>query len=218
LEELTGVGVFYGSSPSEAQMLTGEQVYVVGGGNSAGQAAMHLSKYASRVSILVRGAALGDTMSSYLINEIAAASNIEVRLDTEIADGGGEKRLQWLTLRNRTTGTTEKVPAAAVFVLIGAHPHTDWLPNSVARDKLGFAQTDAGIPRERLISGRAPFMFETSLPGVFAVGDARHGSVKRVASGVGEGSVVISQVHAYLEATAPKLANVSDGRALPAIS
>lgn len=209
LEEFAGAGVFYGSSPAEAQMLTGEDVFVVGGGNSAGQAAMHLSKYAAHVTILVRGPGLAETMSSYLINEIAAAPNIVVRTNTEIVDGGGEQRLQWLRLRDRQTGATEEVSAAAVFVLIGARPHTDWLPESIARDKLGLVLTDADIPRERLSSGRSPAMFETSLPGVFAVGDVRHGSVKRVASSVGEGSVVVSQIHAYLNIAAQKLAEAA---------
>jgi thioredoxin reductase (NADPH) len=175
-------------------------VYVVGGGNSAGQAAVHLARFASSVTILVRSGSLAQSMSEYLINEIDAASMVDVRYHSEVVDGGGGNRLEWLDLRDRRTGEVERVSAAAIFVLIGAQPFTDWLPGSVARDPWGYVLTgdalstgDVAWPR-----ARPPLPFESSLPGVFAIGDVRHGSVKRVASAVGEGSVAITSVHEYL--------------------
>jgi thioredoxin reductase (NADPH) len=187
LEELIGTGVFYGASPSDAQLFTGGSVFVVGGGNSAGQAAVHLSRYASDVTLLVRGTTLATTMSQYLLDEIELRANIDVRLSTQVVDGGGDGRLERLVLRDET-GENE-VAADGLFVLIGAQPNTDWLPPGIARDEYGFVVTGAG-----------EHMFESSLPGVFAIGDVRSGSVKRVASAVGEGSVVIQQVHRYLQA------------------
>jgi thioredoxin reductase (NADPH) len=199
LERLNGVGVFYGSSPSEAPRYTGGDVYVVGGGNSAGQAAVHLARYAARVTIVVRSDTLALSMSQYLRDEIHASAKIDVRLSTEIVDGEGESRLQRLTLGSTDTSTT--VRADALFVLIGAEPHTDWLPGEVLRDDLGYLLTGVDVPGGG--GDRRPerprLMFETSVPGIFAVGDARARSVKRVASAVGEGSVVIQQVHQYLE-------------------
>lgn len=198
LEELAGAGVFYGAAGSEAPGLTGEDVYVVGGGNSAGQAAVHLARYAGRVTLLVRGDSLAGSMSRYLVDELAAAANVEVRTRVEVTDGGGEERLAWLALRDARSGRTETVPAAAVFLMIGARPRTDWLPGEIRRDEWGYVLTGDDLddlPRE---AGRRPFPFETSVPGVFAVGDVRHRSVKRVASAVGEGSVAISRVHRHL--------------------
>ncbi|MEX2210541.1 MAG: FAD-dependent oxidoreductase [Gaiellaceae bacterium] len=188
LERLMGSGVFYGSSPSEAPQFTGGHVYVVGGGNSAGQAAAHLSRHAARVTIVVRGTSLASTMSDYLRRELEAVRNIDVKVSTEVVDGAGDGRLEQLTLRD-SRGTTA-VAADGLFVLIGAHPHTDWLPPEIARDEHGFVLTGAEL-------GAA--MFETSVPGVFAVGDVRSGSVKRIAAAAGEGSVVIQQLHRYLE-------------------
>ena len=185
LEALAGSGVFYGASPSDAQQFTGGDVFVVGGGNSAGQAAVHLSRYAANVTLLVRGSNLSSTMSQYLLDEIEAVRNVDVRLSTEVVDGSGEGRLEQLLLRGGD-GVTTTVRADALFVLIGARPHTEWLPPELERDARGFVITGAD--------------FETSLQGVFAIGDVRAGSVKRVASAVGEGSVVIQQVHRYLEA------------------
>jgi len=199
LDELTGVGVFYGASPSEAERFTGRAVFVVGGGNSAGQAAVHLARHAKHVTILVRRNTLAETMSRYLIDEIEGQPNISVRYLTQIVDGSGDGRLETLTLLDSASGQTETVPADAVFVLIGARPHTDWLPDQVARDRYGFVVTGAATPAWTL--ERPPFMFESSMPGVFAVGDVRSGSVKRVASAAGEGSVAIQQVHQYLETT-----------------
>jgi thioredoxin reductase (NADPH) len=211
LERLHGSGVFYGSSPSEAQRFTGGQVYVVGGGNSAGQAAVHLSRYAERVTLVVRAATLASSMSQYLRNEIEAIPCIDVRLSTEVVDGTGEGRLEALTLR--TAGTTRSVPADALFMLIGARPHTEWLPADVTRDGQGYVVTGTDVARDAAAAGwrleRPPLAFETSVPGVFAVGDVRAQSVKRVASAVGEGSVVMQQVHRYLEARTARLASGS---------
>ena len=192
LEELTGSGVYYGASRSDAQLYTGGDVYVVGGANSAGQAAVLLSRYASTVTLLVRGPALSATMSRYLIDEIDSIENIRVLCSTEVVGVEGESRLESLTLRNGD-GVESTVSADALFLLIGAAPDTGWLPEQI-RDERGFVLTGGG-----------EHLFETSLPGVFAVGDVRAGSVKRVASAVGEGSVVIQQVHAYLDdrVTAP---------------
>jgi thioredoxin reductase (NADPH) len=204
LEALVGTGVFYGASVSEARAHTGQEVYVVGGGNSAGQAAVHLARYAARVTILVRRASLVETMSSYLINEIEAAENVEVRPHTEVTGGAGEGALKSVELRDCRTGRLETVPAAALFLMIGAQPHTEWLPQSICRDERGYLLTGSDLPDGDWPLERPPLMLETSMPGVFAVGDARRGSTKRVASAVGEGSVVIEQVHQLLaQAAAP---------------
>jgi thioredoxin reductase (NADPH) len=197
LDELIGTGVFYGASASEAERFTGRSVFVVGGGNSAGQAAVHLAKHARQVTILVRRTTLAETMSSYLIDEIDGQLNIDVRYQTEIVDGTGDGSLATLTLAHAETGEREVVPADAVFILIGAQPHTEWLPEQILRDRYGFVVTGPG--NEAWSLERPPYMFESSLPGVFAVGDVRSGSVKRVASAAGEGSVAIQQVHQYLQ-------------------
>jgi thioredoxin reductase (NADPH) len=197
LDALTGAGVFYGAAAPEAQAMTGEEVYVVGGANSAGQAALHLARYARRVTLLVRGSSLAATMSDYLVREIDAAANIGVRFGAEAVGGGGDRRLARLVLRDRRTGGTETVPAAGLFVLIGAEPHTGWLPAELDRDPAGYVLTGPDRPRGTP-SGRPAELFETSLPGVFAVGDVRHGSVKRVASAVGEGAVAVRMVHEHL--------------------
>ena len=197
MEHLTGSGVYYGSSPSEGERFTGRNVFVVGGGNSAGQAAVHLAKHARHVTILVRRDSLAPTMSRYLIDEIEGQLNITVRYRTQIVDGSGDSALETLTLLDSATGENETVPADAVFVLIGARPHTDWLPDGIARDGYGFVVS--GLADEEWKLERPPFPFESSMPGVFAIGDVRSGSIKRVASAAGEGSVAISQVHQYLQ-------------------
>jgi thioredoxin reductase (NADPH) len=194
--------VFYGAA-SEAPAMKGQRVYVVGGANSAGQAAVNLARYASRVTMLVRGSSLAATMSDYLVREIEAAPNITVRLGAEVVDGHGEGRLGSLTLRDRRSGSTETVPATALFVLIGAEPHTGWLPEAIRRDQWGFILSGAdllqdGMPPPQWTLERPPMLFESSMPGVFAVGDVRHGSVKRVAAAVGEGAVTIRLIHEYL--------------------
>ncbi len=206
LEALNGAGVFYGASVSEAQALAGEHVYVVGGGNSAGQAAVHLCRFASQVTVLVRAPSLAESMSRYLCEQIADTENIVVRHECEVVDGGGEGRLEEITVRDTATGETSKEAGGALFVLIGAQPHTAWLPDEIQRDPWGYLPTGSDVAlKDRWPLERPPHMFETSLPGVFAAGDARQRSVKRVASAVGEGSVVIQQVHEYLERDAEAL-------------
>ena len=194
LTEREGAGVYYGASISEAQALAGESVYIVGGGNSAGQAALHLARYACRVQILVRGDGLASTMSQYLIEAIERDPNIQVRTRTEVAAGLGEGRLEALELRSPSG--TKTVPAAALIVLIGAHPHTEWLPEEIERDQWGYVPTGPDISAWPL--ERPPFALETSLPGVFAAGDVRARAVKRVASAAGSGALSVSDVHAYL--------------------
>jgi thioredoxin reductase (NADPH) len=197
LEPFQGVGFFYGAAMSEARNLTDEHVLVVGGGNSAGQAAVHLAQFARHVTILVRSETLAVSMSDYLVVTIERTPNIDVRFNTEIVGGGGAGHLEWAELHDHTTGAVEQVPAAGVFVLIGADPGTEWLPPTIARDAWGYVETGADCTGSRRV-GRAPLMFETTAPGVFAVGDVRHGSVKRVASAVGDGSVCVRLIHEYL--------------------
>ena len=197
LESLAGSGVFYGASTIEAQAVAGKPVFVVGGGNSAGQAALHLAKYAEQVTLLVRSQSLAASMSDYLTREVENTANVHVRYRSEVAGGGGDGRLEHLLIRDRNSGRTELVPTAGLFILIGAEPFTDWLPGAIARDQWGFILTGPDAAPHWPLA-RAPFPFETTTPGVFAVGDVRHGSVKRVASAVGEGSIAIRLVHDYL--------------------
>ena len=206
LEAMNGAGVFYGAATTEAQALEGQEVYVVGGANSAAQAAMHLSKYASRVTLVVRGSSLEAGMSDYLIREIEETGNVGVLLNTRVVGGGGKGRLERLVLEDAAARRTETVPAAALFVLIGAEPRTSWLPNEIACDERGFVLTGEDVPSggrqgHRRALRCPPMPLETSMPGVFATGDVRHGSVKRVASAVGEGSVAIRMVHEHLGET-----------------
>jgi thioredoxin reductase (NADPH) len=179
-------------------------VFVAGAANSAGQAALHLARYASEVTILVRGPSLAAKMSDYLVREIEHAPNIAVRTHTEVVGAAGSGRLEHLTLRSSEDSTQDVVDAAGLFVLIGAEPQTDWLPASVARDERGYVLTGPDLPGAdaarppSLTAPRRSLAHETSVPGVFAAGDVRHGSVKRVASAVGEGAVTVQQVHRYL--------------------
>ena len=203
LEDLQGRGVFYGAAASEAPAMRGRNVFVAGGGNSAGQAALHLAKWAKKVTILVRAPSLADSMSDYLIRQIGAAPNIEVCYHVQVADGTGTDggHLQSLVLEDTASGARRTVPADALFVLIGAQPRTRWLGGAVARDRRGFIPTGPDLPADTHIrwpTGRPPLPLETSLPGVFAAGDVRRGSVKRVASAVGEGAATIPLVHRYL--------------------
>jgi thioredoxin reductase (NADPH) len=203
LEALIGAGVFYGAAAAEARAMSDRDVFVVGAGNSAGQAAIHLAKYARCVTMVVRGADLSLSMSDYLVTEIRETPNIDVRLRTEIVDGGGRTHLETLTLRNRDSDAVEVTSAAALFLLMGAEPHTNWLGDRIDRDDQGFILTGRDLYRARSIPAgwpleRPPLLLETSLPGVFAAGDVRHGSTKRVASAVGEGAVAIQLVHEFL--------------------
>lgn len=201
LDDLIGAGVYYGAATTAAEAVAGHEVFVVGGGNSSGQAAVHLAKFAKRVTMLVREASLTENMSDYLIEKLHDGPNIEIRHRVEVVDGGGERRLARLTLEDMSTGERETVDAAALFVLIGGEPHTDWLPDEVKRDRSGYVLTglDLGEDQTRHFSAdRPPMDLETSMPGVFAVGDLRHGSMKRIASAVGEGSSAIRLVHTYL--------------------
>jgi thioredoxin reductase (NADPH) len=203
LEALIGAGVFYGAGGSEARAMQGQDVCVIGAGNSAGQAATHLAKYAASVTMLVRGDTLATSMSEYLITELGQLPNVNVRLGVEVVDGEGNGRLESLTIRDRVSGTSARLSTSGLFVLIGADPHTDWLDGCVERDQQGYVLTGTDLMRDgRLPSSwslsRPPFHLETSLPGVFAAGDVRCGSVKRVASAVGEGAVAVQLLHQYL--------------------
>ncbi|KKK00569.1 FAD-dependent oxidoreductase [Micromonospora sp. HK10] len=205
LAELTGRGCFYGSVASEAPSCSGEDVYIVGGANSAGQAAVHFSRYARRVHLLIRGDDLTRSMSSYLIEQLARIDTIEVHPYTEVVGGAGQEHLEQVTLRDTRTGQTRRVDTSWLFVFIGAEPHTDWLDGAVARDSRGFVLTGPDLTRGgRRPAGwalpRDPYHLESSMPGVFAAGDVRAESVKRVASAVGEGAMAVSLVHRYLEA------------------
>jgi thioredoxin reductase (NADPH) len=197
LEELVGLGVYYGAATSASREMAGRPVFVVGGGNSAGQAAVHLARYASGVTLVVRRPDLATTMSDYLVREIAATPRITVRTATEVVDGGGDGHLEWLSLRG-PDGTTERVPTGGLFLLLGADPRGDWLPQAVARDDLGFVYTGREVPKDLWVEGRPPAALETTVPGIFAAGDLRASSMKRVASASGEGAATVALVHAYL--------------------
>ena len=204
LENLTGRGVFYGSALTEAANCAAQDVYIVGGANSAGQSAVYLSRNGRSVTILVRGNSLQDSMSYYLIQQIEAIDNITVRTCTEVVEAHGDKQLEQLTLRDKNTGQTETVDAGWLFVFIGAAPRTDWLDGVVVRDERGFVlagpdlANEGDLPAEWILD-RQPFHLETSVPGVFAAGDVRAESAKRVASAVGEGAMAVMLVHRYLE-------------------
>ncbi len=198
LEALVGVGVYY--TPFDARLARDQEVFVAGGGNSAGQAALHLAVQARRVTLLVRAASLEQGMSDYLVQYVRRSSNIEVRLGCELVDGSGALRLEAITVRDRRTGALETLPARILFALIGARPHTDWLAGTVARDDWGYLRTGKHLTDGAWPLARRPMRYETSMPGVFAVGDVRHEAAKRVASAVGEGSVAVQYVHEYLAA------------------
>ena len=192
LEPFNGVGVYYGAAISEATTVVGQEVFVVGGGNSAGQAAVHLARFASRVTIVVRGQSLAQSMSEYLITEIDATPNIDLMYGVEVVGGAGDGRLETIDIRHRPSGAVDTLAAAALFILIGAEPCTQWLPPEVARDDWGFVMTG---PSE---DAPSCLPFESTVPGVFAVGDVRRDSIKRVASAAGEGAVCVRLVHQYL--------------------
>jgi thioredoxin reductase len=205
LEALQGRGVFYGAAASEAPAMRGRRVFVAGGGNSAGQTALHIAKWAHHVTILVRAGSLADSMSDYLIRQIGATPNIDVCYRVQVAGGTGTGHLQSLILADTPSGARRAVPADALFVLIGSQPRTEWLGEAVTRDQQGFILTGPDLPAgtdARWPPARPPLPLETSLPGVFAAGDVRQGSVKRVASAVGEGAATIPLVHRHLHTTA----------------
>jgi thioredoxin reductase (NADPH) len=203
IEKLTGSGVYYGAAMTEAIHCAGEDVYVVGGANSAGQAAIHFCKYARRVIMLVRAESLSSTMSRYLIDRINETANIQVWPCSEVSEAIGDSRLERLRVRNNQSGQENTVECSRLFIFIGAAPRTQWLPDAIQRDANGFILTGPQL----LVSGknpkgwgldRPPFLLETSVPGIFAAGDVRHQSSKRVASAVGEGSIAVQFVHQYL--------------------
>ncbi|MCU1659598.1 MAG: response regulator receiver modulated FAD-dependent pyridine nucleotide-disulfide oxidoreductase [Pseudonocardiales bacterium] len=204
LADLTGRGVYYGSAMSEASNCDGQDVYVVGGANSAGQAAVYFARHAKTVTILARAASIDASMSYYLVQQIAAIPNITVRTCAEIIEGNGEEHLERLTLRDNSTGVVETVDAQWLFVFIGAAPRTEWLDGVVVRDDHGFVVAGPDLPLDGVLprgwpAERAPYHLETSIPGVFVAGDARADSAKRVASAVGEGAMAVMLVHRYLE-------------------
>lgn len=198
LERFVGSSLFY-TTFGETRLVRGLDVAVVGGGNSAAQAVVHLAKFARTVTLIVRGSALGRTMSDYLVQQIRSTPNVQVRLGTEVAGGEGGERLESLRIRDRASGTVETVPARLLFVLIGASPHTDWLQGTVQRDAKGFIPTGPRVDPALWPLPRPPMNYETSVPGIFAVGDVRLDSMKRVAAAVGEGAGAIQNVHQYLQ-------------------
>jgi thioredoxin reductase (NADPH) len=203
VDQLQGAGVYYGGGSTEALSCKGETVYVIGGANSAGQAAMNFARYADRVVIVVRGSSLSSTMSQYLIDQIKETPNIQIWPNASVSEAHGETHLEEISFLCSDTGKIERVPANAMFIFIGALPRTDWLADCVERDERGFILTGpdlirAGQRPKGWTLDRDPFLLETNIPGIFAVGDVRHGSVKRVASGVGEGSVAVQFIHQYL--------------------
>jgi len=203
IDRLQGAGVYYGGGATEALACKDEIVYVVGGANSAGKAAMNFAKYAERVVILVRGDSLSSTMSQYLIDQIKEMPNIQIWAHASLMEAHGETHLEEVSILCSDTNKVERVPASAMFIFIGALPRTDWLAGCVERDERGFILTGPDLIRDGQrpkgwVLERDPFLLETNIPGIFAVGDVRHGSVKRVASGVGEGSVAVQFIHQYL--------------------
>ena len=203
IDRLQGAGVYYGGGATEALSCKNEIVYVVGGANSAGQAAMNFAKYAQKVFILVRGDSLSSTMSQYLIDQIKATPNIELWTHASVGEAHGETHLEEISVLCSDTNKVERVAATSMFIFIGALPRTDWLGDLVRRDQRGFLLTGPDLMQDRQrpqgwTLDRDPFLLETNVPGIFAVGDVRHGSVKRVASGVGEGSVAVQFIHQYL--------------------
>jgi thioredoxin reductase (NADPH) len=198
LEELVGAGVFYGASTGEARGLQDADVVVVGAGNSGGQAAVHLARYARQVTVAARSESLETTMSTYLIRELTVNPRVTVRTGVDIVDGGGAGRLEWVELADRRGGRRNRIPAAGLFVLIGTETRTGWLPPAIQRDDHGFVLTGASLDLRDWPRARPPLALETSVPGVFAAGDVRANDIKRVAAAVGEGSTSVPMVHRYL--------------------
>ncbi len=204
VEKLTGAGIYYGAALTEAAHYRGRQVFMIGGANSAGQGAVFFSRYASQVTMLVRGSSLSKSMSHYLINQIDQTPNIQVCLQTEVVEAHGENHLEAITTVQNQTGETQKIPADALFIFVGAVAHTDMVAGVVERNNAGFIMTGADLIRDgKRPTGwslkRDPYLLETSVPGIFAAGDVRQGAIRRVASAVGEGAVAVSFVHQYLK-------------------
>ena len=204
LDDMLGAGVCYGAAISEAATAEGQRVHVIGGGNSAGQAALHLARYAAHVTVVVRGPSLATTMSDYLRDQLANTANVDFRFNTVVTGVEGDQQLERLVLHDSDAGTNTTEPSAGLFVLIGGEPHTDWLPNSVIRDSSGYIVTGADLAAtgdSKAIghAARAPLPLESSRVGVFAAGDVRRGSIKRVASAVGEGAIAVHSCHQYLD-------------------
>ncbi|SDD81316.1 NAD(P)/FAD-dependent oxidoreductase [Auraticoccus monumenti] len=198
IEGLVGLGVHYGSAMTAARETEGQDVVVVGGGNSAGQAAIHLARFARSVTIMVRRPDLRSTMSDYLVNEIEWNPRVDVQPCSQVVDGGGESRLQWIDVHDSSTGAVTRREVGGLFLLLGAEPHCEWLPEAVAKDPRGFVLTGRDVPREAWVGGLPPENLATTVPGVFAAGDVRAGSMKRVAAASGEGASVVPLVHAWL--------------------
>lgn len=198
VEDLVGRGVHYGAATSVARETRGRHVHVVGGGNSAGQAAVHLARFADSVTIVVRRESLAATMSDYLIRELRGTPGVTVRARTEVIDGGGDGALGWVTLRDLDTGSEEQVESGALMLLLGAEPCADWVPDTVCLAEDGFVLTGRDVPQHRWVKGLPPAALATNWPGVYAVGDIRAGSMKRVASASGEGAAVVPLVHGWL--------------------
>ena len=211
VDSLVGSGVNYGAAMTAAREMEGYDVFVVGGGNSAGQAAIHLARFARSVTILVRRPDLRATMSSYLIGEIEFNPRITVEGCRQVVDGGGNGRLEWIEVEDTSTGERTRREAGGLFLLLGAVAHCDWLPDEVARDARGFVLTGREVPAEAWRDGLPPDNLVTTVPGIFAVGDIRAGSLKRVASASGEGSSVVSLVHSWLEPALPEPALAPPG-------
>jgi thioredoxin reductase (NADPH) len=206
LDALVGSGVFYGAAVSESRAMQNQDVYIIGAGNSAGQAALHLAKHARAVTLIVRRPGIETSMSSYLVHAIESTRNILVRGRTEVIDGTGDGQLESLTLADHARDTIEEVSAAALFIMIGGEPHTRWLPDAIARDPQGYVITGRDLPQQprgKSEHSREPLTLETSMPGVFAAGDVRQGSIKRVASAVGDGATVVRMLHEHLRVDQP---------------
>lgn len=203
IDNLTGAGIYYGAAMSEGVSVKDKEVAIIGGANSAGQAAMYFSRFAQKVTVLIRSQSVSSTMSQYLIDQINATPNIRIWPETEIIEAIGTNHLECIKILHKNKQNEETIPASALFIFIGAEPHTDWLGDQISRDQHGFILSGSDIEtnshfKSKSATRREPFMLETSLPGVFVAGDVRHGSVKRVASAVGEGSMAVMFVHRYL--------------------